>query len=272
VNATWDSQLQHIQEAYLGVHFFKDLYLDAGYFITHIGMESFMPKENLLSSTSIITYNEPFYQRGLRLQYSGLEHFDFQLWLLDGYNLFRDNNDSKSVGMAVSYEKGKFNASYSNIIGQELIPFDDNVLRTYHNFYITYEFYKNIFEINTSIDIGTEAPSAFFERKLMFANINTLRINLTKRLSTTFRYETQNDQNGMLTGEFLLDESIAGINIYGLTAGIGYEIQDQFYLRYEFRNLQERGNSIKVFNSEGSRNEHLVTIGWMFEHKVRIKK
>lgn len=271
VGATWDSELPGIQEAYLGVHLFKDFYIDAGYFITHIGMESFMPKENLLSSTSIITYNEPFYQRGIRAEYGGIKNVDIQLWLLDGYNLFRDNNESKSIGLLISYEKDNFSASYSNIIGQELNVFDENSLRTYHNAYITYEFYKNIFELNTSLDFATQAPTSNISSQFMLSYITTLRVNITKRLSGTIRYESQNDQDGILNSQ-VTPSKVVGLNMYGVTYGIGYEKENRYYFRYEMRNLQPRENSINPFNLTGGRTEHLLTAGIMFEAKISKKQ
>lgn len=269
VNATWDSQLPVIQEANVGLHLFKDFYIDAGYFTTHIGMEGFMPKDNLLSSTSIITFNKPFYQRGIRAQYGGVKNFDIQLWLLDGYNIFRDNNESKSIGMLISYEKNKFTVSYSNIIGLEPTALGNDAFRTYHNAYINYEFFKNIFEINSSIDIGTQAGIEGASTKTMIAYINTLRVNITKRISATTRFESQNDSAGILTGQGFTESDLIGINMYGITFGLGYEIDDSFYLRYETRRLQERSNSLSIFDNTNSRTEHLVTIGLMFEAKIK---
>ncbi len=271
VNATWDSQLSVIQEANIGLHLFEDFYIDVGYFTTHIGMESFMPKNNLLSSTSIITFNEPFYQRGIRAQYEGIKNFDFQLWLLDGYNLFRDNNDSKSIGMLISYEKNNFKVSYSNILGVEPTILNNDAFRTYHNAYINYEFLNNIFEINSSIDIGTQAGLEDSASKLMIAFINTFRVNITDRISATIRHESQNDSAGVLTGVGFTESSLEGINMSGLTYGIGYELGDSFYFRYETRTLRQRENSVQIFDNTDSRTEHLVTIGLMFEAKIKNK-
>ncbi len=275
VGATWDSQLPQIQEANVGVHLIKDLYFDIGYFTTHIGMESFMPKENLLSSTSIITYNEPFYQRGAKLHYEGLKHFDLQLWLLDGYNLFRDNNENKSIGLLASYGKGNFSATYCNIIGRE--PTDNgNELRTYHNMYITYEFYKNIFELNTGIDFATQTDAISDDLHTMFAYIATLRVNVTKRLSVTGRVESQTDKNSILSSTYTYVNDIGvemseGIDMIGLTGGIAYELSDKAYFRYEIRRLSDREQLKDIFGDSSSRVENLFTIGLMFEAEF-VKK
>lgn len=272
VDATWDSETPGIQEAYAGLHLFPDLYVDAGYFTTHIGMESFMPKENLLSSTSIITYNEPFYQRGARVVYEGLKNYEFQLWLLDGYNLFRDNNNSKSIGLLASYEKGDLVFSYSNILGQEPVSAMDDAFRTYHNLYTNYTFLRDIFELRLSTDFATQTSVGNIEAKTMFACIAAIRVNITPRLSTTFRYEYQNDKQDMIGGSYPVPGTtvglVSGINMDGYTFGVAYELKG-LYLRYEVRNLADRQNSIAVFGNSSKRSEQLFTIGFAFDTKLK---
>ena len=267
IGATWDSQLPNTQEAYVGLHIFPDFYADAGYFTTHIGMESFMPKENLLSSTSIITYNEPFYQRGARAVYEGFKNLELQFWVLDGYNLFRDNNDKKSIGLLASYEKNNLTVSYSNIIGQEPVLGGD-ALRIYHNMYTNYTFFKEIFEAQFSVDFATQQGTSLTENKIMLAYIAALRINITKRLSITGRYEKQDDKDGMIGGEYETGNNFSGINMSGYTGGISYEFPDRAYIRYEVRTLQNQDVNLQVFGTESNRIEQLFTVGLMFDFQI----
>ena len=55
--SSWDPILNMVQETNAGVHLSKGFWLDAGLFTTHIGTELFMPKDNLLSSLALVTYN-----------------------------------------------------------------------------------------------------------------------------------------------------------------------------------------------------------------------
>lgn len=112
--------LQRIQEAYGGFQLFNGFWLDAGFFLTHIGGESLLPKDNWLSSHSMVTYYEPFFHAGLKATYE-TGPITASLLLVNGNGIFQDNNDNKSFGMYFGYsEDESFSISYANIIGNEV--------------------------------------------------------------------------------------------------------------------------------------------------------
>jgi hypothetical protein len=138
--ATWSDRFKTIQEAWVGMEVSDGLWLDAGFFTTHIGAESFLPKNNYLSSTDIGTYNEPFYQSGARLSYEKSEKFEAQFLVVSGYNLFIDNNDAKSIGMLFTYNvNDRVSFSYTNLFGRESPEGSKKQYRFYNNFYVDWE-------------------------------------------------------------------------------------------------------------------------------------
>jgi hypothetical protein len=100
--AIWSTDFPVVQAANAGIKLADGLWLDGGFFATHLGTESFLPKENLLSSTAVATYNEPFYQAGFRLGYETKSDWRFELWALNGYNRFLDNNSDKALGVLIA--------------------------------------------------------------------------------------------------------------------------------------------------------------------------
>jgi hypothetical protein len=72
--AIWSTDFPVVQAANAGIKLADGLWLDGGFFATHLGTESFLPKENLLSSTAVATYNEPFYQ-AFNPDYSSVDDF-----------------------------------------------------------------------------------------------------------------------------------------------------------------------------------------------------
>jgi hypothetical protein len=64
-NSAWSSRFTNIQEANAGIRLVPRLWLDAGFFRTHIGLESIQPRENIASSIAVITYYEPYLMSGL---------------------------------------------------------------------------------------------------------------------------------------------------------------------------------------------------------------
>ncbi len=95
--------LQFIQEANIGVSPYKNSWIDAGYFLTHIGGEGIIPKYNFFMSVSLLTYYEPIYQSGIKYSYSGKKFYS-SLMLLNGYNVLVDNNKNKSFGLQIGYK------------------------------------------------------------------------------------------------------------------------------------------------------------------------
>jgi len=118
--SAWSPVFNVIQEANMGIRLGKKVWLDAGLFKTHIGTEALLPKDNIVSSLSIITVYEPWFQAGAKLTYTPNDNLTLCLHLLNGYNTFVETNSSKSLGMAVTYLLGKRGSiGYYNLIGEE---------------------------------------------------------------------------------------------------------------------------------------------------------
>src|SRR3989339_1431027 len=86
-----------LQQANIGYNLFDRFWLDAGYFLTHVGGESVLPKDNWLSSHSIVTIFEPYYQSGLRASYEG-DQLSVHIHVLNANGFYEDNNDNKTFG------------------------------------------------------------------------------------------------------------------------------------------------------------------------------
>lgn len=117
----WPQDQQIIQEANLGVQPVKNLWIDAGYFLTHIGSESIIPRYNYFSSLSLCTYYEPFFQSGIKASYNFSDRFNAVFHLVNGYNVFTDNNKNKSFGITLDVKTSKkVELVFNNLIGNEM--------------------------------------------------------------------------------------------------------------------------------------------------------
>lgn len=274
MKATWSSVFLPVQEANIGVHLIKNWWLDAGLFRTHIGTESFLPKNNFLSSTAMATYNEPFYQAGAKLGYEGSDQFDFELWALNGYNLFFDNNKSKSVGILFTYYLGDHTSfTYTNIIGNESTDPNTSNILTYHNFYINSEIIKNWFW-QLGVDFGTDQNNFVNsdEGRTMYNYLITTRYQFTKALSATVRYENFQDRYGMISDLIDPFNFESGLQAYGITVGAEVKPNENSYLRIEYRRIESELDIYISDNSPtGSRNEFLVTMGHYFTKQIKGK-
>ncbi|MEN7548436.1 outer membrane beta-barrel protein [Rapidithrix thailandica] len=266
--ATWSSEFPVIQEANAGVRLGKGWWVDGGFFTTHIGTESFLPKNNFTSSTTIATYNEPFFQSGARLSYEGSEKIAFQFHVVSGYNFFLDKNNAKSVGVLFSYSPtSKFTLSYSNLLGRES---EDGIkpkqFRVYQNLYFQYQ-PTEAFTWLTGADMGIQSHSGLDhpeEEAVMYNVLTTLNYKFSPVYGITLRGEIFSDPDGFISGT-LSDKNgnERGFEAYGITFSNEYKPSESSFLRLEGRYIKAK-DALEVFYQDGPQShrfEWMVTLG-----------
>lgn len=269
--ATWSSEFTNVQEANVGVRLTENWWVDAGFFTTHIGTESFLPKNNFLSSTAVATYNEPFFQAGAKLSYEGSEKFYAELWAVNGYNYFLDVNDAKSFGVLFSYSfNDNTSLTYTNLLGRESLnnaPVDQ--FRNYHNLYLNTQFGEKIYFILGG-DLGTQTNSGLsdsFETAVMYNALATLRYQFNQKWFVTGRAEIFEDSNGFISGVVSTENNeLQGLELWGITLGSEYRPTENAYVRAETRYLKV-DDKTRIFEgdySENARWEVLFTMGFQF--------
>ncbi|ALM20166.1 hypothetical protein AAT17_02330 [Nonlabens sp. MIC269] len=273
--ATWSDDFNEVQTATVGLRLFKTLWLDAGFFTTHIGTESFLPKNNWTASTAVATFNEPFYQAGAKLSNQFNENWYAELWVLNGYNQFVDENDELSVGALLTYAfNDRTSITYTNIFGQEA-TLDDPVsrYRTYHNAYLNTQFSERWW-LTAGFDIGSQTNSELETGKTawMYNALLTAKFQQNNKWSYTSRIELFKDQNGFISGivpsQLTVDE---GLSVYGITLSTEYKPTEYSFLRFEARRLAST-NDAQIFeqNTSTSRYEFIINLGivwdrsWLF--------
>jgi putative OmpL-like beta-barrel porin-2 len=246
-----------VKEAYAGFMLLENLWIDGGYFSTHIGGESLMPKDNWLSSHSMVTYYEPFFQSGFRASYEA-EKLTAQIYILNSANTDAEYNFNKTLGLFFGYQiTDKFSASYANVIGNEE-PGDPNLCRThmYHNICMQYDFTEQ-FAAKAQVDIASngerETPKVESQSFLGFSV--QARYAFTPKYAATFRVASADDKDG-----------IYGIATYesmmGLTLGGEYKPTEFSYFRIEGRMLTAGQDYFYVDgNVEKSRMELMLNMG-----------
>jgi len=240
--ANWPAvPLQFIQEAYAGFNPAKGLWIDAGYFITHIGAEGLYPKNNFLTSHALTTFYEPFFQSGVRVGYDFSNKFYGCVHLLNGYNVFADNNKNKSAGITLDYKPSpKYEFIYNNIIGNEIPSPEPGKLRIYNNLVIKFFPGKSIdvliggdgcIQEKSKIDDSTSSAR-------MFSALASVRYHFSKKFSASLRGELHNDPDGIMSGVFVDSEGKStGLKAYGVTFGIEIRPVEKAYFRIESRYL-----------------------------------
>lgn len=270
--SAWSGTYNAIQEAHVGLKLLKTLWIDAGFFKTHFGTESLMPKDNLASSLAIATYYEPYYESGIRLNFDPTDKLEINGFLLNGYNLFEDNNRKKSVGLGVTYAiNDKTGIGYTNYLGDDS-PDSSKTdhTRFANNLFVNYGSDKlkiqagidYYIQQNSDLATGSKTASAF-------GGLATIKYLLHPKFGIYARYEIFQDPDGFLTGVITNSNSqLTGYKVWGLTGGIEFKPAENAYVRLEGRYLQmDKDQDIFRWNSENqnSRFEIMIHTGFYFD-------
>jgi hypothetical protein len=268
--SAWSSTFNNIMEAHAGVRLCKKLWLDGGFFRTHFGTEGLLPKENFTSSVSVNTFYEPYYESGFRLNYNASDKLVINLYVLNGYNIYQENNEKKSVGLLATYALGdKGNIGYSNYIGDDS-PQGDTVSHTrfHQNLFFNYQVKKLKIQIGGDYCMQENSDTTGTKSANMFSGVLSLKYQATTKFAVYAREEFFNDPQGYMSTRFT-DENgkQTGYVLTGITAGVEYKPTDNSYIRLETRNLQTDGAQ-KIFVWDGkltnTRREVLLNLGVSF--------
>jgi opacity protein-like surface antigen len=264
--ANWTpvTKFDMIQEANIGYSPYKNLWIDAGYFVTHVGAEG-LPKNNVLSSFSLPVFVEPFIQSGIKIGYDFSEKFFACLHVLNGYNVFEDNNKNKSLGMQLMYTPIEtFKITYNNIIGNEMPAGTPGKTRVFNNLIFNISPHKKV-DIIANFDLGIQEKSRFLDANATaysYGSFISVRYKYTPKFSTTIRGEYYQDLDGILSGYISdYDNWLKG---NAVTVGCEYKPVESSYVRFEYRYIK-LDEQLKIFyNNSNQRSEEMFTIGYEF--------
>jgi hypothetical protein len=118
---------KYIQESYVGAHLDGDTTIEAGIFLSHLGGEGWLSKDNLTYTRSYVAEFSPYYESGLRLSQSLTKDLDVQILAVNGWQNISDNRHPAFGGL-VSYTIDDWTLSATNFVGSE-----DYGTRVFHN-------------------------------------------------------------------------------------------------------------------------------------------
>jgi len=94
---------KYLSEAYGGYHWDKmyGINLDAGIFMSYIGLFSYYQNENWAYMPSYVSANTPWFFNGVRLQLFPTEKLKIEPWLVNGWQSYGVFNEDPGVGMQI---------------------------------------------------------------------------------------------------------------------------------------------------------------------------
>jgi hypothetical protein len=96
---------RNLSEAYAGVHFNKwyGINIDAGLFMSYIGLNSYYQQENWEYQASFTSDNTPWFFNGIRIQIHPTKHLKIEPWIINGWQSYGKFNSMPGVGFNLTY-------------------------------------------------------------------------------------------------------------------------------------------------------------------------
>ena len=115
----WDlaNAYRYLSEAYGGYHFnvMHGVNLDAGIFMSYIGLFSYYNTDNWAYQPSYVSSNTPWYFNGLRLQAFPTDHLKVEFWLINGWQSYGRANGRPGLGTQILWRP---NGSFSFVTNE----------------------------------------------------------------------------------------------------------------------------------------------------------
>jgi hypothetical protein len=143
----WDLRdaYRYVSEAWGGYHFNVNhgLNIDAGIFVSYIGLFSYYNFDNWTYQPSYVSSNTPWFFNGLRIQWFPTNKLKIEPWIINGWQSYAKYNGHKGLGGQILYRPHEwlslvFN-NYGNgtddlgIPGRSRIHTDDSIEVRYYN-------------------------------------------------------------------------------------------------------------------------------------------
>lgn len=95
-----DNVYRYLSEAYAGYHFKKwyGINVDAGMFMSYIGLNSYYQVENWEYQASFTSDNTPWFFNGVRVQIFPNRHLKIEGWLINGWQSYGKFNSMPGIG------------------------------------------------------------------------------------------------------------------------------------------------------------------------------
>ena len=96
---------RYLSEAYAGYHIDKweGINIDAGLFMSYIGLNSFYQAENWEYQASFTSDNTPWFFNGLRVQLFPSKKLKTELWLINGWQSYAKFNRMQGIGGNITW-------------------------------------------------------------------------------------------------------------------------------------------------------------------------
>jgi len=263
--------IKYLRQANFGFKIYKTLWVDFGYMLDPIGVESSWPVFNELSTVSVGGYYEPGSFLGVKLSYSLSDKLSAALWVCNPYSLAYGKNTSISLAGSLIYTPiQKVNATYSFLFGNQALKGDKkNKLQLYNNFIVNYLPVKWL-DLTAQFDYAFQGNSTRLNQTgtgmiNLYSGFIQSRFRIIPMLSACIRGEFFVDPDAMLSSTYINNDlKKSGLKTWGATGGVEFKPIDGAYFRAEYRYLVGNKDNMIYYGQDDSQQTLTFTTGLKF--------
>lgn len=251
--------LKMIYEANAGIkiHQHKNLWIDAGVFGSHLGIESAVGKDCWNLTRSMAADNSPYYETGAKISYTS----DNSKWFISGLFLNgwqqiqrTDGNNSPAVGHQLTYTPNKkITLNSSSFVGNTK-PDSSKQMRYFHDLYGKVECTERL-GIIAGFDIGIEQKqknSSLYN--IWYTPFLQLRYKLSNKWHIAGRGEYYSDVDNVI----IYTSTPNGFQTFGYSLNTDLTINEHVVWRIEARTFQSK-DKIFTLQDKASNSNYFFT-------------
>ena len=221
-----------IQEAVVGTKLADNLWVDGGIFLSHIGMEGFVSRDNPMYTRSLVADYSPYYESGVKATWQATPTVSALFTVVNGWQNISETNSAKSVGAHIDYVPSTSTTySYFNYLGDEA---PDSATHRQVRFYNGIGLKSALspqFLVLAELDFGTQGRANGVGSSHWYGGMITGRYQATPLAAIVGRLERYDDRDQVLIVTGVLD----GFRANGASIGLDVTPQPRVLWRSELR-------------------------------------
>ncbi len=228
---------RHIQEARIGYKVSDKTWIDAGIFFAHVGAETWISRDNIVLTRSLVADYSPYYMSGVKLTHAATEALTLQLLVTNGWQNISENNTDKNIGTGIEYSLKNISFAYNTLLGNEKSPDllgtpRPSKFRHYHNFIVRNKNAESL-EWVAEFDVGLQKKSAGSGSSDWTGASLMARYKISDTQKIAFRAEHFNDPDQIV----IVTGQAKGLSAYGGSIGWDQTLESYLLWRTEVRYL-----------------------------------
>lgn len=232
---------RHVQEAVVGVRPAKALWVDAGIYLSHIGQESWISRDNPTYTRSLIADYSPYYETGVKATWAAGAKLTVQLHLLNGWQNISETNRAKALGLRLDYVVSPhLTVGYADFVGNEAPDTAPARARVFNEVYLAWS--AGRLGVWLTVDHGLQGRRPAPGTSTWYGGAAIARVRLSPTFALAGRVERYADPDGVIVstgtaGSFVANGASVGVDVR-VPSGVlwrtevrGYRARDRVFPR-----------------------------------------